>query len=341
MNIENDEIETDEKVIKNILEDYESTIRAGQSFISLVTWEDTDKINGSKYSMGRRMNTTDQNLVEKNIEVTPDIIIQRQSNLGYVVEIKKSLPLERREWEEVSKQLIKYDDDLIGWWNSPNELIEKQCVILLIHMTRSRDFTDYFLEYVSKKKINFRNEVSIIEFTRSDERTPFYLLRKIYGDISDNNIEEKLYSGIAIPIEKVIVSYGNQKFCDCEPPAVEYTMSILWQDIFNSLRENTIDPKSKSYQIKINLSELTIDVQKLCGSSDGDDRNVAFPKKQWIKNALNEFCEIGLAERIDDENYIILFRFIRKDPISEFIKLRNRINKNKKSTATQLTLPSH
>ncbi len=153
MSIKNDEIELLVEDIKEKIEDYESTIRAGQSFISLVTWENSHKIEASIYSIGRRMETSGSNLVSPNDEVTPDIVIQRQPDLGYVVEVKKSLSKDRREWEEVAKQIIKYDDELIGWWNLPDEKIKDQCVVLLIHYSRSRDFSDFFEEYINNHKL--------------------------------------------------------------------------------------------------------------------------------------------------------------------------------------------
>ena len=341
MSTENDELNKELITIQNQMEDYESTIRAGQSFISLVTWEkeNSTRIMNSHFSCGRKMNTSGSNLISKNCEVTPDVVIQRLPDLGYIVEIKKSLPREKKEWDEVAKQIIKYADKLIGWWNPPNELIQTQCVVLLIHMSRGKDFSEYFKNFLQKNRIELEIDISIIEFSRSDERVNNYFLRTQFGEIKDVEINKRLLSGVTIPTEPVVASYGKQKFTDSEPPFPEYTMSILWQDIFNSKPRRTLDPKSKVYLFEINVQDLTFELQKLYGSEGNSYRDVEFPQVSWIKSALDAFVEIKYAEKIDNENYRIFFKFIRDpDLISHFVKRKKKQPKVKKESVNQPTL---
>lgn len=322
MSIVDDTKDNQIKEVKNKIEEYESTIRAGQSFISLVTWENSHKLDSAHYSIGRRMTTSENNLIIKSVEVTPDIVIQRSPSLGYVVEIKRSLPKDTREWKNVVEQIIKYDDNLIGWWNLEDESITNQCVVLLIHHARSRNFVDFFADYIKTNNIQPHNDVSIVEFQRSDEGVQFYFLRKEYGKIKSEEIDQKLYSGIQIPIEKVIVTYGNQQFNDCEPPFVEYTMSILWQQIFNSIKGPKIDPKLKSYPIDINVNLLTEELQKINGSMGNSHREVKFPHIGWIRAAMDAFVDLEYAIKTDDDNYRVYFKYIREDPIDHFVKKR-------------------
>jgi hypothetical protein len=324
--------------ILNRIDDYESTIHAGQSFISLITWEKSEIVETSKYSIGRRMTTSGKNIISKNEEITPDILIQKHNELGYIVEVKKSLPKDKREWEEVARQIIKYDDELIGWWNFPNETINVQCVVLLIHISRGKDFSDFFIDYLKTHGIKLKNNVSIIEFSRSDERLHYYFLRKGYGNILDTDLEKKLNSGIPIPIEKVVSTYGKQKFFDCEPPVVEYTMTILWQDIFNSMRGGKIDRKQNVFPIEVSIQQLTDELQKLYGSVGNSHRDVEYPQSSWIRSAMDAFVCLGYAIKKDEENYTILFRKISNDLISNFANHKKNPSKEKTIQADQLTL---
>ena len=76
--------------IKQKIEDYYSTIHALQAFISITTW-DNGKIAKSHNSLGQRMITSKHNRVSPNQKVTPDAVIQRTTDLGYIVEAKKRL----------------------------------------------------------------------------------------------------------------------------------------------------------------------------------------------------------------------------------------------------------
>ncbi|NMC86385.1 MAG: hypothetical protein GYA58_13980 [Anaerolineaceae bacterium] len=335
MNTKTDEKDITE--IKNRIEDYESTIQAGQSFISLVTWDNSHILKESKYSFGRRMSMSDNNYLNHSGEITPDIVIQRSQELGYVVEIKKSLPKEKKEWEEIAKQIIKYDNISTGWWNS-NEKINTQCVILLIHISRSVDFRDYFITYITTNNIHLKHKVSIVEFSRADERVHNYLLRKQYGEIENPNIDQKLYSGIPIPIEKVVASYGNQKFYDSEPPCIEYTMAILWQDIFNSRKGSKKDTQHRAYIIELSLSQLTEEMQKLYGATGKSQHDVEFPQESWIRKAMEGFVDLGLAKKLTDNNYRVFYKYLRQDPISYFANSRKRIKSKQVSNGEQLSL---
>jgi hypothetical protein len=56
---------------------------------------------------------------------------------------KKSLPQNNNDnWRDVVDQLLKYDDDLTGWWTD-NEFISVSCPVLLLHISRSADFGMY------------------------------------------------------------------------------------------------------------------------------------------------------------------------------------------------------
>ena len=123
--------------VKEKIDEYEGTIHAIQAFVSLTTW---DKLVGlrvadTEFSFGRRMETSSGNRVSPDSDVTPDVVIQVGSNLGYTIEVKYSLPKDTEYWSDTANQLLKYDDDLVGWWTK-SEHINSRCTALLIEQGR-------------------------------------------------------------------------------------------------------------------------------------------------------------------------------------------------------------
>ena len=313
--------------VQKKIEDYRTTIQALEAFISLVTWDPGTKeqIPGSRYSIGRRMETSSKNRISPNTSVTPDSVIQRSSNLGYVVEAKKSLPHNKNDnWRDVVDQLLKYDDDLIGWWTD-NELISLACPLLLLHISRSADFGMYLSSLITGSKLNFLRPVSIVEFNRSNEVKEFLFLRLHWGSIEDSTVSKVLSSGCSIPIESVLANpiYGEKKFYD-SPPIPEHTMTILWQDIFTELKQRVeYDQKAKVYPLEVNAESLTLELQKLFGAVGNEPRQITYPRVEWIREALDCFVMLKLAKKLDDNgNYLILFKLLRHNLVELFRKWR-------------------
>src|SRR5258708_31042461 len=107
------------------------------------------------------MNTSHVNRVAPDTIVTPDAVIQLSNGLGYVVEAKKSLPLNSDYWVNEVEQLQKYDDDLTGWWIEPAPMV---CIVLLLHYSRSVKFINYLRDQLDQGKVIFQKKVSVVEF---------------------------------------------------------------------------------------------------------------------------------------------------------------------------------
>ena len=325
--------------IRQKIEDYYSTIHALLSFVSLTSWKNGNKVDGANFTFGRKMDTSANNRISPKNQVTPDVVIQPRADLGYVVEAKKSLPNKTEEWDKYIEQLIKYDDELLGWWGS-NETISDHCIVLLIEMSRGVEFSDYLRQYLSKSGSGFNKPFSIVDFTRADEFKHYYLLRTEYGDIQDSDLKETLRKGKKINIEDVVGTYGVKKFYDSEPEA-EFTMSVIWLDIFTDMaRKVAYDKNIKAYPLDINLNNITNELQKLYGSTGKGHREVQFPKKAWVKRAFDGFVRIGLAEEISPDSYRVFFKQVKGDTLEKFSKQRiSPKTKKVLESERQLTLP--
>ncbi|MBE0410774.1 MAG: hypothetical protein IBX69_13705 [Anaerolineales bacterium] len=325
--------------IKQNIENYRTTIHALQALVSIVTWDKSDNqiLEGAQTSFGRRMDTSPNNRIMPDHYVTPDIVIQRTQNLGYVVEAKKSLPVNQDYWQKTVFQLLKYDDDLLGWWTN-DELMETTCLILLLHQPRSFDFRKYLEDYLDKESIEFKNKCSIVEFNRSSEVKEFIFLRKYWGSICDESISSGLESGKDVPVEKVLVSYGEKKFYDSEP-IIEYIMVILWQDLFTDMKTGVeYNEAHKAWLLNINIDDLTVELQKLFGSESNEYREIKYPKTSWVRKAMDAFVKIKLAKKANNgKDYKVLFKYLHGDPIEKFSKHREQPDEDIGIKAEQLT----
>ena len=306
--------------IRQKIEDYTTTIHALQSFVSLVTWNSANRSTyaGTHSSLGRRMDTTPGNRISPETTVTPDAVIQRSDDLGYLVEAKKSLPANSDRWDSVVEQLAKYDDGLIGWWTE-TEVIDVSSVVLLIEIARSAEFSLYLESAINSGQVEFTRPISVVEFTKSSELKEFLFIRKHWGDIADEEFSSLLAIGKKVPIEKVVGTYGSMKFYDA-PPVVEHTMVNLWQDIFTGMKSDfPYDEEARAWLFNVTLESLTDDLQRLYGSSGNRPREVAFPRKAWIREAMNALVRLGYAEKAaESDEYVVYFKRVKGDVLERF-----------------------
>lgn len=310
--------------IRESIEDYLTTILALQAFVSLVTWDgqNSSVLPHSNYSFGRRMHTSPENRVSPGETVTPDAVIQKDEALGYLVEAKKSLPSNHDYWSSVLQQLLKYDDDLQGWWTDDEHLSDPN-VLLLVHMSRAVDFTAYIQGAIDRGEAHFVRPTSIVEFTKSSELKEFVFIRKQWGAIQDEAFSAVLESGKSIPIEKMLGTYGSIKFYDAEP-VVEHTMVILWQDIFTPMKSDfPYDEEKSTWIIEVTTDELTDQLQTIYGDSGISDRDVPFPRKSWVTRAMDALVALGYVEKGQEAGqYVVLFRRITGDVLERFARHR-------------------
>jgi hypothetical protein len=276
------------------------------------------------------MTTSLNNYVSPSAEVTPDIVIQVGRSLGYTVEVKYSMPRDTQHWADEANQLLKYDDSLKGWWTK-GEVLSSHCNVLLLEQARVVRFIEFLEQWMKDNQLTFNSTTSIIQFSKSDNAYHYYFLQSRWGDIHDANLSERLKYGQKIPVEKVVATYGPKKFYDTEPPAIEFTMAVIWQDVFTPDAIASRHEKILSgIPLYVSLDKLTLELQMLYGQTSDTPRDVEFPKKDWIHAAMEEFVNIGLARHLEDHpdgcDYLVTFRQIKKELIEYFVDSRKKAN---------------
>lgn len=112
---------------------YTDGVFAVLGLINEARW-DPEKLTwrpGVVYAVGRRLTTSPGNRVSRNVAVTPDCVVQASESLGFVAEAKLSLPMDVNRWDEDVIQMLKYDDDLVGWWTA-DERLPRHDIIALV-----------------------------------------------------------------------------------------------------------------------------------------------------------------------------------------------------------------
>lgn len=302
------------------IDDYIETIQAIVGFANFYRWDDNSRsiknnvvvFQGKKFRPSKK----EQNNIENDCFITPDIAIYLPNEIGVLGEVKSRLPKDKNHWMDTFTQLMKYDDDLLGW-PSQNGCIQSHDIALIVHVSRSADLKDYFEVNKSENKINFRKNFSIIEFTRSDERRSYIFFRKYFGDLSNTSINNLLKSGKQVPMDIFIKIYSTVKIIDFEPP-LPYLMNLIWRDVvlnkanqdprFSKLRRN--QKIETDFEIDEIIEQLYKGYSFYCINQSAEQPKI--PRKGWILKACEQFVKTDEAKWIE-ENKNIKFFFKKYD----------------------------
>lgn len=306
------------KDLKNQCDNYRQTVEALVTFTNTVTWDHVNNIpyQERKYSFGRRLKTTQQNSVSPDTVVTPDLAVERTARNGIVVEVKKTLPENKNTgnnetiWDVgVIKQLIKYDDNLAGWFTE--DLIESIDIVLLTDLTLCVKVK----EFVIDRNISFQRKFAIVGFERSSNNEEFITFKGEYGGLTDTQFWQKLQHYNKVPLEKAFRSLGcDYKFYDSEPP-VPLLTDVLWTYVlFKHVGTAQKDLQLNCKVIDISLDNATYALQEYYGSTGNKPNQQEFPHKDWVRNSFKFLKKIGLAKIKDEaqEIYTFLLRHIAK-----------------------------
>jgi hypothetical protein len=313
------------------IDDYIQTIHAMVGFMNFYLYDKATKQNRTnvKLFQGGRLepsekknNNSDNNKVHF---VTPDIGIFISPDNGVVGEVKKSFPKDQTFWMETFRQLMNYDDDLMGW-PSESKKVKDHDIVLLLHQTRAMAV----LEFFGKKngsEIKFQRPFVVVQFNRSDERKPFFFFQKLHGNLTEPDVNKELGNGVAVPMDIFVGIYSMVKLCDAPPP-LPYLLELIWTHVvldavsdkpqFQTLRRNQkLEVTLEIDNIVVALSD-GFSFKRLC---DGMDRQPKSPKTEWVIEACEKLVEIDEAEWVDPQKTEIKIFFRKYEDIqSHFVE---------------------
>jgi hypothetical protein len=261
--------------------------------------------------------------VGSNKEVFPDIVLQYDNdNLGIIVEVKTSLPAVDFFLLEDLKQLELYSDKLLGWETQNKEVVDHSIVLLCYALDADR-VTQKVTQWIQEGKVKVTRKFCIVEWSvlqslKFGEKDVF-LIRHKKGETGCTPLDSQFLKNIKIEVDRIVIKYEKCRFVRKEPP-VEYTMDQLWTCIFPAIHEITEDFTCNIQDILDIAYEYYIPWSRI----NGEYSQV---RKRWIKKAMETFCSIGLAERLEDkqdEFKIFYGKQIRKDVSGYFVERRCR-----------------
>lgn len=327
------------KKIKDEIDDYEMTVGVVKVFGHEMIWsaKNKDIIPGAIFWCGRRMTTSATNKISPSNKITPDIVIRINGKIGTVAEVKQSLPKNQDHWRKPFNQLIKYDDELAGWFPENNDTLEHD-IVLLIPDHLSVQIEDYVRQEAQNGLLNFKRNFAMVAYHRTTRSQEFISLRKFFGSISDAKKDEELRLVKLIPISIIFAIY-NFFFIDQRPP-LPYIMNAVWEQIANYIDIDKVIEDSDSNNIQFSLQKMIHDLKQANFADGSDPRNPSLPRSKWIRQAIDKLVEEKfLIKRGKNSYHIPLKKYQRlKEPLDTFSKKLAKSMADKENQKKQLPL---
>ena len=240
--------------------------------------------------------------------ITPDLVTEMKidsNGLGILSESKVSLPRKEDYWIEYFDQLKKYDKQLKGWSSN----IQSHDLIFVTDGLYTRKFFEFIEKTATAQNYHFTHNLAILYSHREDKINSFIDLRKDCGDnLSHSDLSSRLHYGIRIALKNIVRDVEDIKYYDERPPFI-YTMETMWNFVFPS----KIAVEDYSKQKTTSAIPLMVNVEKVLDEMRerfAPPSNSTVIKKDWIKEALDQFVNLGLARQLDKagNDYEIYFR---------------------------------
>ena len=265
---------------------------------------------GAKLRQGPRMRTAGGTVV------TPDMTLEarrRPGGAGYraVVEVKSSFPHHAAAIEQMAKQVHRYDGELGGWegeapHNGCGGQRDDHDIVVVVRAGHAPGFAAGLPAALREKGMEIKSPLSIIGMA-SDKNNcdgEEYSLKRSSGAISHKKAHEVLGRGWSIDAQALSNDLRSTKFYDSRPP-LPYIMFVLWIQVFPNLLHG------KKLKKLLGNEEVYVDVEvgrmHRLASKLAHPSNPGCVKRAWIKDAMEEFVRVGLAERTGAEMYRISY----------------------------------
>lgn len=298
--------------IQEKADSYERTIQTIISFDAAIRWNDAqnDYYEGSHFLPCRRLSKDSIS----GDDVTPDITIQQSDNYGIVAEVKMTASTEQ-DFANAYDQVKNYDRNLFGW-KTANEIVDMHDISLLVNDLKRT----YVKRYFEDKK--FDRNFLLIACAHIREAKEYCKIEKYFGSFSNAKIEKKLSNPVPVPLESIVTRISNVKFYDADP-SVEYTMNVLWMNVFSTIKDEKNNSENKF--ITVSCDSVIKILQERYSFSQSDSRQPKAPRAARVREALDTFVKIncGYRDVSDKDKYNIRYSYPRKDSMIEVFARKN------------------
>ena len=284
--------EDHEKTFRDTVDDYLQSLYGLQAFLHSALWDDTKReLRGNgRSSTQRRMTPTKG---ENPHDQKPDGVVQVSNEYGIVVEMKKHFIDDKTEHFD---QVMKYDQDLVGWWTS-DETISSYDLVLMTHYFSSTRALDAFKKWTEDGN-KYAHPFAIVSFTYSDGAKSYLALQRVFGQLTDAIHDEALRGIKPVNMQVLKRIIADWKFYDAPPPVV-HTMELLLDYVCPTLPKESEFDKTKGKHkvfVKMTVDEAIKYLSHYCPKPT-DSRDCQLPRREWIEEALEELVYCRLATK--------------------------------------------
>ena len=272
---------------------------------------------GAGFRQGPKMRTAD------GVVVTPDMAFESgggQGGTGYraVGEIKSSFPQYESAVDQMVRQVRHYDSGLGGWEGEASSCGGGQLgdhdIVIGVRSDHAHDFAVRLPVALRAREVEIKSPLSIIGIIRNKNNNgnDRFLIKRSFGKISHKKTHDAFGKGWSINASEMTNGLNNTKFYDSRPP-LPYVMSVLWVNVFLNLAHG-----KKLKKLRMN-AQVTMDVEvgriHRLASRLAPQSNPGCVKRAWIKDSMEEFVRIGLAERTGIDKYRIFYTIHKSRPL--------------------------
>ncbi len=308
---------------------YNDTVDALICLGHVLTWDDNTGAYrpNAVFALGRRVDTSEANRVVPKSVVTPDLITVIAPNYGLLAEAKPSFHGTVAEREDDLRQVMKYDDDLIGW-PTPNEKIANTDVVLLVHYSRKGDAQDILEGATQSGAFRMSRNFSAMSFTRSTQVQEFMSLEHFWGKLTEAAIQRR-FRPLLVPLERVRPLYPAMMYDDPPPPPL--LMQLAWDNVFNRLISiEDYQSAKRVFEIQCSVEQVRDLLAEACGPPRIDSRQPQIPRMDWVKEMFDLLTKMELAKPLgrNTSEYKV---FYRKKKLAYFVDKYLKITAVRKS----------
>jgi hypothetical protein len=322
-----------EKQLRDKIDDYLHTIYAIIGFLNFYLYDDSTKSNrpGVIVFQGRKFDPSAASRKQLGDRapayVTPDLGAYVPDGCSILGEVKKSFPADRSLWWDDFVQLISYDDELIGW-PCASERVPTHDIALLVHQSRAVAVRKYIEERVGNE-IKLIRPFALIQFNRTDERRAYFFFQRVYGRLSDIQLDARLDEGVPVPMDVFLNKYSTIKLYDAEPP-LPYMIELIWTHVVLPIASDS--PRfltlAKNQQMEVDVSVTTI-VEQLhvgfsfsCWHGRSTARQPQAPAREWVIRACTQLVLAGEAIWLEPSRTTIRVYFRKyEDVLGHFTEM--------------------
>ena len=312
-------------------DNYNRALQALKALTHELLWDSVGRVcfPNSVANFGRRMHTTATNTVSPDRRVTPDMVAQRGTGEGTVVELKASMP----QVEEYRRQKIadvrKYDDELDGW---ARPLVGSHDLILLVDYANSQIVKEDVEAMIAAGDFACDRPFALVYFSYQPRADATWIaLHLIHGQLSDATKQATLHRICLIHPENIEANplLGSVLLYDARPP-LPLLMIRLYESLVSNLDEDEALRMRTEGQVTktLSLTEMKALLADYCCPVQTDHRVPSLPETAWLKATLRVWIDMdwALKSPTRPNSFDIILKKNRREPFEQFLKVCAQID---------------